>query len=45
MSYIEIKRTLEGKFELYIIGELVGVYTTATKAAHKAYKYAKGQNK
>ena len=44
MSYIEIKRTLEGKFELYVIGLLIGDYSSASKAAYKAYKYAKGQN-
>jgi len=44
MSIVEIKRTLEGHYSLYIRGELLGTYRTLTKATNKAYKYTKGQS-
>lgn len=44
MSIVEIKRTLEGHYSLYVRGELLGTYGSLAKAANKAYKYTKGQN-
>lgn len=43
MVYCEIKRNIDGKFELYIQGVRKGIYSTAEKAAFKASKYFKGQ--
>ena len=43
---VHIKRTISGKYELWIDGSLIGEsYSTCEKAADKARKYAKGQNK
>lgn len=45
MSMCEIKRNIDGKYELYIDGVRKGTYNTAEKAAFKASKYFKGQDR
>ena len=36
---------IDGKFEAYVRGHLVGVYSTMVKALTKMLKYEKGQTK
>ena len=36
---------IDGKYEAYVRGHLVGVYTTMLKALAKMVKYEKGQTK
>ena len=43
MSIVEIKRNINGKYELYIQGVRKGEYVSLEKASFKAYKYFKGQ--
>ena len=35
---------IDGEYEAYVQGKLIGTYKTLTKALAKMLKYAKGQN-